>query len=422
MGDDLRLEINAGGLDGFFNGVCSFIAAGNNNAASDSLINSFQNVANKTSGLSGGVGTLNIALGYISTRKTAEVSRKIAVQNVKGKTDRFIQTSVSVDKAVAGIVSRSTEEFYRTNPWLRPPAPPSNWDRFCSGVGGAISSFCSSVGDVINSIGDVVGNIGKFFKSIGEVFIDVLNGIKEFFATHWKEILIVVATIAVVVISVVTGGAAAVAAAVAAGATASAAASGVAFAFLISASVGALCGAGGQLFSDVLSIGAGQKEGLSSWQTYVGAVAGGSISGIMTACGHPILGGAASGAMSKYIGGKIENKAFDDMAFDMAISGVLGAAAGKIADGLFGKSFPSLVGGRNGYNAVFKSGTTKILNGTVKEMSWKVFFKGTAGKFLGDLYKNSLKWGVKSIFNPIPVSIPTFTFKPIPVHSGGSGW
>ncbi len=396
----MRLEINAGGLDSFFNGVCSLITVGINNATSDSLINSFQNVTNKTCGISGGVGTLSTALGYINTRKTAEETRKIAVQNVRGKTDNFIQTSLRVDKSVAGIVKNSTEAFYRTNPWLRPPAPPSDWDRFCSGVGGAISGFCGVVGDVINSIGGVVAKIGKFFLSVGEAYLNVLNGIKEWAITHWKEILIAVAVavavVAVAVLTVATFGVA-----------------GALFAAVIGASIGALCGAGGQLISDVIMMVTGKQEGLSSWQTYVGAVAGGAITGLMTACGHPALGGAVGGYMSKFIGGTLEGKTTDEIFSDMAIAGAIGLAVGAVG-GLVSKlgtgknaapQFLKVTGinsGRNSFSAVYKRGLTMITKGYTDEMSWKVFFKGTVAKLFDDLPKNVLKAGAKSIYTPTP--------------------
>jgi len=130
----MRLEINAGGLDSFFNGVSSFINADVNTANSNNLINSFQTVVSKTNSLNGGVGVLGTALGYIQTCKASEEARIFAVQSVKEKTDNFIQTAIRIDAEVAEMVSCSQESFYQTNPWLRPPTPPSNFDRFCNGV------------------------------------------------------------------------------------------------------------------------------------------------------------------------------------------------------------------------------------------------------------------------------------------------
>ena len=130
----MRLEINAGGLDSFFNGVSSFTSSGINTGNNNNLINSFQTVQNKTNNICGGVGTLGVALGYIQIRKSGEEARNIAVENVKSKTDSLIQTALRVDNEVATMVRSSQEEFYKTNPWLRPPSPPSDWDRFWGGV------------------------------------------------------------------------------------------------------------------------------------------------------------------------------------------------------------------------------------------------------------------------------------------------
>lgn len=130
----MRLEINAGGLDSFFNGISSFINIGINTINSNNLINSYQTVIDKTNNIIGGVRTLDIALQYMQINKEAEERRKIAVQNVKIKTDDFIQTAVQVDIAVARIINSSEEIFYQINPWLRPPVPPSNWEKFWGNV------------------------------------------------------------------------------------------------------------------------------------------------------------------------------------------------------------------------------------------------------------------------------------------------
>lgn len=163
----MRLEINAGGLDSFFNGVRSFVSAGINSTNSNHLINSIQNIINKTNNLSGGVGTLSLGLGYVQTRKTAEESRKIAVDNVKSEADSFIQTALRIDKAVATTLNGSREEFYKTNPWLRPPTPPRDWDRFWGGVGDTVSKCWKGIKDFFGS--NVVKKILGFMTVAGAV-------------------------------------------------------------------------------------------------------------------------------------------------------------------------------------------------------------------------------------------------------------
>ena len=159
----MRLNINAGGLDGFFNGVCSFLSGEVSEANSNHLINSLSNIVNKTNNLNGGVGELSIGLGYVQTRKAAEESRKIAIDNVKSKTDGFIQMALRVDAEVAAMVTSSQEAFYQTNPWLRPPTPPSTWDKIWDTVGdtfskcwnGVVEFCCSNTGKII------FGEIGR---------------------------------------------------------------------------------------------------------------------------------------------------------------------------------------------------------------------------------------------------------------------
>ena len=162
----MRLEINSGGLDSFFNGVSLFVNAGVSNYNSDRLIASFQNVANETNSLSGGVGTLALALDYIQARKLMEETRKVAVQEVKMETDSFMQTAIRIDNAVAAAVNNSREEFYQTNPWLRPPTPPSDWDRFWGTLGDVaticwdgIVAFYQEHKEVINTVLIVAGAV-----------------------------------------------------------------------------------------------------------------------------------------------------------------------------------------------------------------------------------------------------------------------
>lgn len=162
----MRLEINSGGLDSFFNGVSSFISSASNAINSDKLIGSIQNVADKTNSISGGVGTLGTALGYIQARKVVEENRKEAVQTVKNKTDNFIQTAIRVDNDVAASVKISQESFYQTNPWLRPPTPSSNWDRFWSGVGGTISVCWNKIVDFYEGLSMVIHTGGLALASM----------------------------------------------------------------------------------------------------------------------------------------------------------------------------------------------------------------------------------------------------------------
>ena len=130
----MRLEINSGGLDSFFNGISTFFNSNKNSSKTDKLIKSIEKVENKTEDLTGGVGSLSSALGYLRTRKSIEENRQVAIDNVKKRTDSLIQTAKSVDKSVAQAVTMTTEKFYQTNPWLRPPEPANALEKLWDGM------------------------------------------------------------------------------------------------------------------------------------------------------------------------------------------------------------------------------------------------------------------------------------------------
>jgi hypothetical protein len=207
----MRLEINSGGLDSFFNQVGSFIHSKANDFNADVLIGSFQNVINKTNNLNGGVKSLDDALGFLQARKEIEENRKSAIQTVKSKADSFIQIAEAVDKAVAADVSASQEQFYKTNPWARPKEESlvEKLAGFFKGVGDSVSGFCGFVAGAAQDFGNWVGDkLSKIWDGVTTVFQKCWDGIKGFVKEHWKEILVGVAVIAAgALVTTLTGGA-----------------------------------------------------------------------------------------------------------------------------------------------------------------------------------------------------------------------
>ena len=71
-----------------------------------------------------------------------------------------------MDAAVAVTVNGSQEAFYKTNPWLRPPTPPSDWDKFGGGVAddakncwGGVVDFYEEHKKIIDTILIVAGAV-----------------------------------------------------------------------------------------------------------------------------------------------------------------------------------------------------------------------------------------------------------------------
>jgi len=172
----VRIEINAGGLGRFLDGVSLFSNSANSNSASNRLIRTLNGVVTRTGNVTGGVGGLGDARQSIQRRITTEESRQAAIRTVWQRTNTFIDTARDVDNRVAGMVAASMEQFYQTNPWLRPPVPTTRLQRF--------------------------------FGNVRETASIVWNGVVNFVREHWKVIVAVVAVIAIVALIVLTGGAA----------------------------------------------------------------------------------------------------------------------------------------------------------------------------------------------------------------------
>lgn len=255
----MRIEINAGGLDGaiaiseYQSNISSFVAS------TESMISSFKAVTSATYNLSGGVGNLQEALDNINTRIQNEEDKKSDAIAIRQKSNDFLNLAVRVDKQVSTLVNKNKDEFYRTNPWLKPDINDDEkswiekgWNWLCE-TGEAISE---GVNQAWNGFKDTVSKAWA--------------GLVDFYEKHKKAIatvLLVVAAIAVLV----------------------------------------LVPAGGLLAT--MAIGA-------AWGTLAGAAIGGVSGGLQSkANGGSFWDGFENGAFSGALGGAVAGAAFAGLGF-----------------------------------------------------------------------------------------------------------
>ena len=156
----------------------------------------------------------------------------------------------------------------------------------------------------------------------------------------------------------------------------------------VGAAVGAVSSLACQVLSDVMTSALTGKLSLSSWQTYVGAAVGGAAGGaVYAATKNATAAGAASGFVSTFTTGALQksetNRTWSDIAAESVCEATMGAYFGKLGDSVNIKGFTS---GSNNWASVYKSGLTRLKNGTAKRMSLKVFGKGVATSAFGSIF------------------------------------
>jgi len=116
----MHIEINAGGLGAgiavaeYQLNMSGFISD------AESVISSFKAVSSKVHDLNGGVGSLQGAVDDLTSRIQLEEEKKEAAITVQKKSNDFLDLAIRVDKQVASLVNKNKDEFYKTNPWLKP--------------------------------------------------------------------------------------------------------------------------------------------------------------------------------------------------------------------------------------------------------------------------------------------------------------
>lgn len=163
---------------------------------------------------------------------------------------------------------------------------------------------------------------------------------------------------------------------------------------LIAAGVGAVVGVVTQLASDIVVsyCTTGHVE-LSDWQTYVGAAVGGAVEGFtLAATGSNVLAGSvgsmagtATTELLYHLTNPTYDKTIGESIGKVLLSGVEGAASAAVGEIISLPKIKGLNKGRNSFSSVYKSGITKLKNGTAKRMSGKVFFKGLVSHLYEDV-------------------------------------
>lgn len=205
-------------------------------------------------------------------------------------------------------------------------------------------------------------------------------------------------------------------------------------AWLAGGIVGALVRTGTKFAGDVVKSVVSGKPQFSSWQSYVGAAAGGFTEGstfvaaTIASGGNMKVGMTAAGAAGNAVDTLVtnglsmathakgyENYSMLDLMKDTATSAASGAAAGFV----FGSAaktlkIPGITKGRGSFQAVFKAGITKGIRYGFN-MSWKTVMKGavaygivgTADKIYNGLKDEGKKYVkqkavdlIKNIINP----------------------
>ena len=154
---------------------------------------------------------------------------------------------------------------------------------------------------------------------------------------------------------------------------------------VIGAVVGAAVGIFGQVISDVVTSVLNGEVTISNWQTYTGAAAGGAAGGVVLATtGNMNAANAVTGAVTTGVGQSLEkltisnyNKSWAEIGANAVVDGAVSFGLGKIP-GIKGAT-----AGRNSWSAVYKSGLTKLRNGTAARMSVKVVAKGLGSSIVG---------------------------------------
>lgn len=181
-------------------------------------------------------------------------------------------------------------------------------------------------------------------------------------------------------------------------------------AWLAGGIVGAVTNVVTKVAGDVVKSVATGKVQVSSWQSYVGAAAGGFTSGtvFVASGGNMAAAGAAGSAVESFATGglsmvtgaegyrKEDGYSWKNLLANTAVDAAKGGASG-FAFGQAGKyiKIPGINKGKGSFQAVWKQVMTKAANGTIANVTMKTMFKGLAAyggvKFVDTLVSKGIK-------------------------------
>lgn len=187
----MRIEINAGGL-----GAGIAVAEYQLNMTdfildTEGVISSFKAVSSKIHDLNGGVGSLQGALDDISGRIRHEEEKKEAAITVQKKSNDFLDLAIRVDKQVASLVNKNKDEFYKTNPWLKPavavddtPWYEEAWNWLCDKgekLAQGVKNFGKRVKETVHNVKTWIKDTAK---KAWDFAVDLYNKAKENYDNH----------------------------------------------------------------------------------------------------------------------------------------------------------------------------------------------------------------------------------------------
>ena len=198
----MRIEISAGITGGASVAEYQLNMAGFISDVDD-IISGFKAVTQKTENLPGGAGSLQGAVDELEHRIKQEEEKRAAAVNVREKTNDFLELAMRVDKQVARAVNRNRDEFYETNPWLK-PAPEVDEGPWYEQAWGWICDKGEKVVEGVKAAWNWTKDTAK----------KAWNGLVEFYQEHWYEIvnwgvtaLCIAGSIVAIALLVPTGGA-----------------------------------------------------------------------------------------------------------------------------------------------------------------------------------------------------------------------
>lgn len=162
---------------------------------------------------------------------------------------------------------------------------------------------------------------------------------------------------------------------------------------IITTGIGAIVGVGSQLVSDIVTSAVNGEWSFSSWETYVGAAAGGAAAGNAISRGvfDPRALGAISNGTSTFVTQNLESlsgrneRSFGEIAFNT----VFAAGVGYVLGGLFDRiRIPGVNQGRWNLDSRFRSLMTRFLNGNAQNMGWNSIRNGFVSMFVGGSWES----------------------------------
>ncbi|MCR4645641.1 MAG: hypothetical protein K5695_09575 [Oscillospiraceae bacterium] len=117
----MRIELNAGGLSDGTSIAILQENLGNMAGCSNAMLSAFTKLRSSVCNINGGVGVLQDALDRIDSKIAESETHYSNVADAERKTEEFITYTRNVDKSVTALVMKNQENFYKVNPWARPP-------------------------------------------------------------------------------------------------------------------------------------------------------------------------------------------------------------------------------------------------------------------------------------------------------------